>query len=104
MGVRRYSLDRNERRWQERFDDLQHRCHSDWTLTVGELLEHGIMNAQWRCRNTGWQNDGRGDCWHASEVFDLTRFGPKLTVSKMRRMYVCSKCGRDRPFLELWAE
>lgn len=103
MGVSRYS--RTNRKWEERFDDLQHHCHLAYgSPTIGELLAHGITRGKWRCRNTSWQDDGRGDCWHSSDVVDLTQFGPGQCIAQLRRRYVCSACGRDRPFLELLAE
>lgn len=105
MGVSRYSRDHVRRRWEERFDDLQHRCHwYDFSPTIGELIDHGIHQAKWRCRNGGWKPDGKGECWHSSKPFDLTRFGPKLPVHKLRWKFVCSECGRNRPFIELLAD
>lgn len=104
MGINRYSRDTIVKRWQRTFDDLQHRCHLvSGSPTVGDLLAHGIRTAFWQCRNTSWQNDGRGECWHRSESFSLARFGERLEVAKMRRLFVCSACGRNRPFLQLEA-
>lgn len=102
MGIRRYSHDTNVKRWQQTFDDLQHRCHHvTGSPTVGDLLAHGIKTAFWQCRNTSWQDDGRGECWHQSASFGLDRFGKSLTIARMRGLFVCSRCGRNRPFLQL---
>lgn len=101
MGVRRYSRDHRERRWQERFDELQRDCYAfDASPTIGDLTGHGIKTARWVCRGPGWRHIG-DPCWHQSAPFDLTRFGPKLRVYNLRGNYRCSECGRDRPHIEL---
>lgn len=98
MGVRRYSTDPAKRRRQEYLDHLQWRCtvYED-PLTIGEIVKAGVTRAEWRCRFY--------DCYHRSGPFDLDRFGPKIAVTKLRWKYVCSKCGTNRPELELlWQE
>lgn len=105
MGVSRYSRDPDKKRWEQAFDDLQMRCHGyDGSPTIGELRAHGIETGQWRCRSVGWRDDGKGQCWHGSKKFPLAKFGARITVSKLRWKFVCSACGRNRPFLELWAD
>jgi hypothetical protein len=45
MGPRRYSRDRNVRRRQEQFEELQWRCDVDYyTPTIRELREAGIAS------------------------------------------------------------
>lgn len=101
MGISRYSRDPHLKRWQEKFDELQARCRQfDGSPTIGELTGHGIAIARWECRSLGWRGIGE-PCWHHGETFELTRFGAKMRVCDLRRHYVCSSCGRDRPQLEL---
>lgn len=98
MSVRRYSRDPRARRWEEQFDELQRRCWVDYySPTIGELLEHGIQRGRWECRS-------QGACLHQSEPFGLARFKPAAKVSRLRRQFVCSCCGRGRPDLRLLAE
>ena len=95
MGVRRYSRDQDLAAWQRRFDYFQDMCRGGYpSPTIGELIEHGIRVARWSCRG-GW------DCGHSSEEFELTRFGPGTRVHLLKRNYICTKCGRDRPNLNL---
>jgi hypothetical protein len=98
MGTRRYSRDCFRRRWEERFDELQTLCR--WTEydapMVGDLLDHDIPSAHWTCRNY--------NCMHSSEPFLLDRFGRSANVAKLRRNFVCSKCGTGRPHLRLIAD
>lgn len=105
MGTRRYSRDPAQRRWEERFDDLQARCRSfELSPTIGELRRHGIPRGQWQCRSVGWRgDDGRPECFHASAPFLLAKFGDTATVTKLRGIFVCSECGRNRPHLLLLA-
>ena len=94
-GVSRYSRDPTERRWQQQFDELQGRCQVDvYSPTIGELLDHSITRAQWRCRK--W-----GTCWHESEPFALGGFRRSVLVDRLRRGFVCSACGTNRPMLHL---
>jgi hypothetical protein len=105
MGVPRYSRDTDVKRWQHAVEELQARCHwYDGSPTIGEIIEHGVNLAQWRCRSLGWKPDGKDMCHHASDKFRLDKFGPRITVSKLRWKFVCSACGRNRPFLELWPD
>lgn len=94
MGVRRYSTDPKTRRRQEFLDHLQWRCtiYGD-PLTIAEIVKAGVMRAEWRCRSP--------ECWHRSKPFDLTGFGEKITVTRLRWKFVCSRCGTNRPTLEL---
>lgn len=107
MGVRRYSKNSDIERWERRFDELQSLCHQyDYSPTIGELIDHGITTAYWACRSVGWRDDGKPSCGHTSEKtpMDLQKFGRNLTVSKLRWKYVCSSCGRKRPYIQLIAE
>lgn len=106
MGIRRYSRDSATERWERRFDELQAECsyYAEGSPLVGDLIDHGIRIALWKCRSIGWKPDGKGECWHKSEPFELAKFGRKLTVWKMRSLFYCSACGRRRPLLELIAE
>jgi len=107
MGISRYSRDSERKRWEQRFDELQLLCHQyDYSPMIGDLVAHGITSAYWACRSVGWKPDGKPSCGHTSEgtPMDLRKFGPTLTVAKMRRLYVCSECGRNRPFIQLIAE
>lgn len=105
MGVNRYS--RNNRRWEERFDELQRLCHiDDLSPKMSDLTAHDIKRAYWQCRSVGWRDDGKDQCWHKSEKtpLDLTEINPSLTVKSVRRKLYCSACGRRRPYLQLIAE
>lgn len=94
MGISRYSRDPTLRRWQEHFDHLQFRCTIyDDDVTIADLTSAGIKQAEWCCRAT--------ECWHRSKPFDLTKFGPKMRITKLRWKYVCSLCGTKRPMIEL---
>jgi len=85
-------------RRQEFLDHLQWRCtvYGD-PLTIGEIVKAGVTRAECLCRDA--------ECWHRSKPVDLTKFGPGITVSKLRWKFVCSICGTKRPMLELlWQE
>lgn len=94
MGVRRHSTNPFVRRRQEQLDRLQWLCriYGD-PITIGDIISGDVHRAQWRCRNP--------ECFHRSEAFDLSRFGRKVTVTKLRWKFVCSVCGFNRPDLEL---
>lgn len=94
MGVNRYSRDFAVRRRQEFLDHLQQRCRADYdSPSIGELTGAGIKLAEWVCNNY--------NCYHHSKPFDLERLGAKLLVRTLRRNYVCSRCGANRPQIEL---
>lgn len=98
MGVNRYSAIPNVRKRQQYFDHLQWRCsvYGD-PLTIGELRTFGITRAEWQCRTY--------ECLHRSEMFKLSKFGERITVSKLRWKFVCSRCGTKRPEMRLiWDE
>lgn len=106
MGVRRYSKNSDVARWEMRFDDLQNECRNvgEFSPTIGELRDHGIEQAKWRCRNVGWRDDGLPQCWHSSDPFPLSRYPRHVHVWDIRQRNTCGVCTRRRPFLELIAE
>jgi hypothetical protein len=78
MGPSRYSRDRNVRRRQEQFEELQWRYDVDYyTPTIGELREAGIVEALFKCRNI--------ECGHVGERFNLDRYWSGLTVRDLKR-------------------
>jgi hypothetical protein len=41
---------------------------------------------------------------HSSAPFPLDSFGRTANVARLRRNFVCSRCGTGRPYLRLIAE
>lgn len=104
MGINRYPSSFT-RAWEQRFDQLQLECHVGFgDITIGELLDHGIEKFKWRCRSIGWKDDGKGECWHSSDMRLLSRYGRFMKVWDIRCRNMCGQCGRKRPFMELWAD
>jgi hypothetical protein len=94
MGVRRYSLDPTVRQEQERVDELQRRCAVDYYApTIGELLAVNVRTVELQCRDY--------ECLHTSEPIDLTQYPPKMRTKALRLKFVCSRCGRKRPQVNL---
>lgn len=106
MGVRRYSRNSDVARWEQQFDALQNQCRNfaEGSPTIGDLRDHGIEQAKWRCRNIGFKDDGLPQCWHGGPVFPLTRYARHMHVWDIRQRNRCGQCSRRRPFLELIAE
>jgi hypothetical protein len=94
MGVRRYSLDPTVRRQQELVDHLQQLCRVDYYApTIGELIAARVLTVELQCRDY--------ECLHTSAPIDLTRYPPKMRTKALRLKFVCSRCGRKRPQVNL---
>lgn len=94
MGVRRYSRAPDVRQQQELFDHLQQLCKVDYySPMLSELIAAKALTVEMQCRDYA--------CLHTSEPIDLTKFPPKMRTKTLRAKFVCSKCGRKRPQVNL---
>jgi hypothetical protein len=94
MGSSRYSRNREVRRRQEQFEELQWRCDVDYyTPTLADLREAGIVEARFKCASS--------DCGHVGESFKLTRYWSGLTVREMKKRQIAVRAGGRKVKIKL---